>query len=753
MAVVMTLSGEFAMAGRASSSAGGETLPDSLINMLEEVDVVAVKYANDYRNAPVGGTLLGGKHPERLDIRDAKSVSGVVPNFYIPDYGSRITSSIYVRGIGARMDQPGVGLSVDNVGILNKDAYDFDMSDIASVEMLRGPQSSLFGRNTMTGLISIRTLSPMNFQGWRGAVQLGLQSRFRLNLGWYHKFSPKAGLSIAGSFYRYGGHFKNEYNGQPVDREINGSLRVKFHFNPTEKVSVDNSLSTSILRQGGYAYASVKIGEINYNDTCFYRRFLFQDGLSVTANIGNLKLMSVTSVQHINDNMTLDQDFTPEPYFTLTQKKNETAITEDLMLRGNAAGGKYSWLAGVYGFFRHMGMTAPVTFKDYGIKHLIEDHRNEANPYYPIAWESRSFLLNSDFILPSGGAAIYHESRYEAGSWRFTAGLRLDYEHVAMRYDSHCHTGYSIFRNPTGELPFNPAATETDRRVDVELREDGRLSHDYLMLLPKVSVMKAFPELDESNVYLSVGKGYKAGGFNTQMFSDVLQQKLMQFMGFGEKYDVNDIVSYKPEKLWNYEIGTHINLLKGRMMLDASVFFIDCRDQQLTRFPEGQTTGRMMTNAGKTRSFGGELSLSWTPFERFLLMASYGFTDARFVEYNDGKNDYKGKRLPYSPANTLYGRVSYGISCSTTNKYFLNLALDFNGVGDIYWNESNTLKQNFYGLMGASVMYETPRWSVEVWGKNLTGTKYNTFYFMSMGNEFYQKGNPVSFGVTLRAKF
>ena len=87
--------------------------------------------------------------------------------------GSRMTSSIYVRGIGARIDQPVVGLNVDNVPFLNKDNYDFDMPDIARIEVIRGPQSTLYGRNTMGGLINIYTISPLNYQGSRVMAETG----------------------------------------------------------------------------------------------------------------------------------------------------------------------------------------------------------------------------------------------------------------------------------------------------------------------------------------------------------------------------------------------------------------------------------------------------------------------------------------------------------------------------------------------------------------------------------------------------
>lgn len=729
-----------------------EEVTDSLYKILDDLDVVASKVDSDYRSGAISGTQVSGTASERLGVVDAKGLSAIVPNFYIPDYGSRITSTIYVRGIGARMDQPAVGMTIDNISLLNKDAYDFDVADIASMEMLRGPQSTLFGRNTMTGLVNIRTLSPLDFTGWRGGVELGPHSLFRFNLGWYHQFHSKAGLAIVGSFYRYGGQFKNVYNNLPVDREVNGSLRVKFNWSPSDKVSVNNTLLCSILRQGGYAYENVATNEINYNDTCFYRRFLLNDGLTVNHKIGSLNLVSVTTLQHINDNMTLDQDFLPEPYFTLTQKKNETSITEDILLKGTWLNGNYRWLTGVFGFYRHQNMTAPVTFKEYGIKELIESHRNDANPYYPIRWNENQFPLNSDFFLPSGGVAIYHESQYLMNDWTFRLGLRLDFEHVRMKYNSYCHTSYSIFRNPSGVLPPDDDL-QLFSNSDINIDDRGELHHNYLIFLPKISVVRQLPALKMSNIYLSIGKGYKAGGFNTQMFSEILQERLMRLMGMGSTTNVDEIVSYKPEKSWNYEIGVHLNFLDSRLKTDASLFFIDCRDQQLTVFPEGQTTGRMMTNAGHTRSWGGEITLNTNPFSGFGLMISYGYTNARFIKFKSGNDDFKGKRLPYAPSNTLFAEATYKIICSTDGTHYFNIGVNFNGVGDIYWNESNTLKQNFYGILGSTISYNAPRWSLEIYGKNLTRTSYYTFYFLSMGNEFRQRGSDIKLGVTLRAKF
>ena len=725
--------------------------------MLDDVDVVAVKSGSNFRALPLTGSIVSGTRAEKLIVNDVKGISGVVPNFYIPDYGSRITSSIYVRGIGARMDQPAVGLTVDNVGILNKDAYDIDLADISSMEMLKGPQSSMFGRNTMTGMISVRTLTPWEFQGWRGSVSEGLHSLFRFSLGWYKKFTPTAAMSVSGNFFRYGGEFINECNGKTTDKEVSGGVRIKNYWNPSANIRLSNVAYASFLRQGGYAYESVATGKIAYNDTCFYRRFLFTDGLTADIRLpGSLSLTSVTTVQYLDDRMTLDQDFLPESYFTLSQKKEETTLTEELMLRGRAAEGNYHWLVGAYGFYNRLGMQAPVVFKDQGISELIEHYRNAANPYYPIAWDSREMTLGSDFKLPSGGFALYHESRYDLGRWHFMAALRYDYERISMSYDSRCESGYTIYQNPSGQLPM-PEGVAVYNHVPVDLKVAGRLVNHYSMFSPKIGATWDLPEVGggllTGNVYASISKGFKAGGFNTQMFSDVLQQKLMEFMGLSAQYDIADIVSYKPEKIWNYEVGSHLDLLNGNLTADVSLFYIDCRDQQLTVFPPGQTTGRMMTNAGRTRSFGGELTLNYNPIPQLDLLASYGYTNARFVDFNDGLEDYRGKRLPYAPANTLFAQATYIQSCSTRLPYYLEFSVNFNGAGNIYWNESNTLRQNFYGLLGTSIAYRAPRWSVEVWGKNLTQTKYCTFYFKSMGNEFLQRGQKMMLGFTVRAKF
>ncbi len=717
---------------------------------LEELNVVAVKQEERLREDAVSSTVINRSEIESLLIEGMKTASNVIPNFYIPDYGSRITSSIYVRGIGARMDQPAVGLNVDNVPFLNKDAYDFDIADIASIEMLRGPQSTLYGRNTMGGLINITTLSPLSYQGWRLMVQAGTGNSYKGAAGWYGKLNDNLATSVNVSGAYLGGFFTNLYDEKKLDHEASGALRWKLQWRPNDKVSLNNAFSSSLLRQGGYPYKYIETDEIRYNDPCYYHRFMVNDGLTLNYRGGEFTMTSITTVQHINDNMTLDQDFLPLPYFTLTQKQKETAFTEDVVFRGSVADGKYKWLGGVFGFYKHLDMSAPVTFKDEGIRKLIEDHRNAANPYYPIEWDSREFPLLSDFTIPTGGAALYHESKYETGRWRFTAGIRLDYEVATLKYLSRCDTGYEIRR-----LEDDGTSTPYSH-VDININEEGKLRRSYFNWMPRVSVLYDFSDQIKGNVYGVWSKGYKAGGFNTQMFSEVLQGRLMSIMGIGGNHDVDEVVGYKPEYSWNYEIGTHLGFFDDRLVTEMSIFYIDCRDQQMTTFPDGTTTGRIMTNAGRTRSLGGEISVTGKPVKNLTLTASYGYTNAKFIDYNDGKTQYKGKFIPYAPRNTLFLQ---GIIEIPFNRNLIGgirkLAIDLNmrGTGKIYWNESNSQCQPFYAEAGATLTLEAKNWELQVWGDNLTNTKFNTFYFMSMGNEFLQEGKPARGGVTLRFTF
>lgn len=708
---------------------------------LADVSVTAIKQgaATDLTTA---STVLNKSDVERNGIVTVRGVSDLVPNFFLPDYGSRMTSTIYVRGLGARIDQPSMGLNIDNVPVMCKENYDFDIADISRVEMLRGPQSTLYGRNTMGGLMNVYTLSPMQWQGTRIIAEMASHMTLKVGASHYARINDK--LGIAGGIYytSTNGQYTNQYNGKKCDWERQGTGRLKLVWQPSSSLMLSNTLSASISRQGGYPYEWVETGQIAYDDTCFYRRTSIMDGLTITKRFDSWSLSSITSYQYLDDNMTLDNDFTPLPYFTLTQARREHAVTQDVVARGDNSRA-YKWLVGAFGFYRRYKMDAPVTFKDTGIARLIEDHINSVNPYYPVVWNERSFVLGSRFTNPTWGVALYHQSSYDWKRFTFTAGLRFDYEHTSLNHNSETHTGYRVMDAATGEVFHS-------NNIDID--DGGSLSKHFTELLPKFSITYHLPTDGESSIYASVSKGYKAGGFNTQMFSDVLQQRLMGIMGIGAAYDINDIVGYKPEKAWNYEIGGHFESANRRVRGDLALFYIDCRDRQMTIFPDGTTTGRIMTNAGKTRSVGAEASMSVNFTDNLGMNLSYGYCDARFLRYNDGKADYKDKHVPYCPQHTLFAQAFYTYNFKGGSDWAQSITLDasLKGTGEIYWNEANTQRQPFYALLGSSITLAGKHYSLQLWGQNLTSTRYNTFYFVSISHEFLQRGRGRMLGATLR---
>ena len=731
-----------AVALQASVSVSAQDVPtytDTTLT-LNEISVTAIKQGVNRNHLSSASTELKGKEIEKLNVMSMKHVSEIAPNMYMPDYGSRITSSIYVRGMGTRIDQPVIGLNIDNIPVMDKNNYDFDIADISRIEMLRGPQSTLFGRNTMGGLINIYTLSPLSYQGVRFMSEYSTGNSYKVSASIYHKIKQNLGISLTGQYSSTDGFFTNEYNSEKCDKEQQGGGRFKLQWRPSRNLHIDNTFYFSILRQGGYPYESVESGEIAYNDTCFYRRNSFNDGLTIRWINPHFTLSSITSFQYIDDNMTLDQDFLPLPYFTLTQARKQSTATQDIVMRGKD-NGKYKWLVGAFGFYKHLDMNAPVTFKDYGISQLIEKHRNDANPSYPVYWDTREFLLSSNFKNPSYGLALYHQSTLEAGNWIFTAGLRLDYEYTSLTYHSMCNTGYTTYHSATNSVYAS---------TPVNINATDKLSKSFLQFLPKISAVYNIPGMNSSNLFLSIAKGYKAGGFNTQMFSDVLQQEVMGLMGLSASYDIDEVVGYKPEQSWNFEAGTHLTSSDKRMSADISAFYIHCTDQQLTRFPDGNTTGRIMTNAGEARSFGAEISLRYTPITNLELSASYGYTNAKFLEYHNGKEDFAHNYIPYSPSNTMFAGVTYSIPTSLEWLNAITLNANVKGVGEIQWNENNTISQPFYAVMGASIRLEGKNYAIDLWGQNLSDTDFKTFYFVSIGNAFLQRGKPRVLGVTLR---
>ena len=712
---------------------------DSVV--LPEIDIVAsVKMPDSDEKGAYSVTTVSRAALENRHVNSVKELTSVVPNFYQPDYGSRMTSSVYVRGFGSRIDQPVVGMNIDEVPVLNKNNYDFDLFDIDRVQVVRGAQGALYGRNTTGGAINVYTLSPMHFQGKRFSFEYGNANSIRVKASHYAAPSKKFGWSSSVYYGHSDGFFMNKELGVPCDGGDNVAMRLRAQWLPSDHWSLDNTFTMGYTDEGGWAYrqyAGGVLAPVAYNDPCSYRRFNISDGFVVKRFFAGFTLSSTTGLQYMRDRMRIDNDFLPLEYFSMGQYQSEYSVTQEIVARSKGDGA-FSWMGGLYGFYKHLDMQAPVTFKQYGIDNLILKNANEYWYHLlpgdrELSFRDDSFTIYDDFIIPTYGAAAFVQLGYNVGAFELSAGLRLDYEKSSMDYDSRALVYYTTYKNNNDYFPM-PVSFK------------GNNSLDAVELLPSLSL--AYNK-DWGSLYASARKGFKAGGFNTQLFSDILQSKMSGALVGNEPNVDASSTMYRPETNWTYEFGTHLSpLSSGALKLSAALFYIDCRDQQLTVFPKGMGTGRMMSNAGESFSYGAEASIAYKVGD-VTLNASYGYTHAEFREYLSGDSDYSGNIVPYAPRETVSANIEYRLPVSKEFANFLLLNVGCSGVGRIYWNEENTLSQAFYGQLSASLTWEKGAFGASLWGKNLLDEQYNTFYFRSIGNDFFAQGKPLQLGVSL----
>lgn len=703
-------------------------------------------------------TSLKMRQIENMGLSAPKNLSSIVPGLLMPDYGSSMTSTIYVRGIGSRMENPVMGLYIDDVPVLDKNNYDFSFLDVRSVDVHRGPQGTLYGRNSMLGVLAVETLSPSVYQGFRGGVEYGSANSVNVRASAY------SGHFGVASMYRHcDGFYTNDYSGDKCDRQNAGAFRFRFS-RTVGRVDLDNSLYVSYTREGGYPYRLWVDAEdidgtmpymggslypINYNDASGYRRLSLMDGFRVNARLDRWNLRSVTSLQMLFDSMDMDQDFTDKSMFTLNQTQKQYAVTQEFILRKNEHPDWWDAQTGAFVFARKNGLGAPVTFLKDGISSLIIDNANAHIPsdFGTLELKEDNFVIDSDFDIWSYNVAAYHESYFRLGRWLLTAGLRIDHEGDFMRYDSGADINFKV--------------SAMSDYTDFPTRYNGNESNFFRQFLPKASAMfdatsaRMRMRGEMLKVVASVSRGYKSGGFNSQIFSDILQNRMMNGMmnKLGVHLDSENALSasatsYKPESCTDCEVGLRYGFdLRGhKLNLSGTAYAVICRNQQITVFPYGNGTGRMMRNAGRSRSLGLELEASYA-WKGLFANASASVMDARFVEYDDGREDYSGNRIPYSPSSTLYGRIGYAFDLDGNVLHRLTISSDVRRTGKIMWDETGDLSQSPYALIGADITASFGKFDVFFRGENLTDTDYAVFYFKSVGNSFFQMGRPRRFKV------
>lgn len=790
----------FAVTGVMASPVNAENLTapkdSTKVIDIEEVVVIATpKENNRLRQQPVSATSLSQNDMRNQVVNSVKSLSSLVPNLFIPDYGSKLTTSVYVRGIGSRTNTPAVGLYVDNIPFIEKSAFDFNYADIERIDVMRGPQGTLYGRNTMGGLIRVFTKSPFTYQGTDLRLSGATYNDYQASLTHYHRISTQLAFS-AGLFYRHdGGFFKNAHNGKRIDRNNEFGGRIRAIYLPKENLKLDFTVNYEYNNQGGYPYAYTGkvagkedreeyIGKISYNHDCGYKRNLVNGGLNLEYQADKFILSSVTGVQYLYDQMNMDQDFTEQNIYTLIQKQNSKTLSEEIVLKSKP-GKRWQWTTGVSGFYQWLKTEAPVTFCEDGVSSMIEGNVNrifkalkQSNPRMPemsLNVTDPTFTVGGQFKSPVGSVAVYHQSTLNdlfTEGLSLTAGLRLEYEKYWLDYQS----GSTLNFDFNIKMPMRPI---TLKGLQTSPMLNGKLNTDNLQLLPKIALQYDFTT--SSNVYASVTKGYRSGGYNVQMFSDLIQGEMtngmiaaideksggmVSQMG-GDKIphytpDIENATTYRPEYSWNYEIGSHLTLFSGKLQADLAAFYMDTHDQQLSRFSE-RGLGRITTNAGKSRSIGAEISLRTQLTNAFSLNGNYGYTYSTFTDYVTNEKtaggqmaevSYNGNYVPFVPKHTFNIGGQY-VFTLRKRAFVDNITVNANykAAGRIYWTEKNNASQSLYGTLNGRVSLNKGNGQIALWVNNALNKDYQAFYFETMSRGFAQAGRPVQVGIDIRCRF
>ena len=680
-----------------------EAPTDSSTIKLDEVVVTSFKNQQKVQEQPVSASVLNAATLQTQQIQGMTDLGHLIPNFYMPQYGSKLTTPIYVRGIGNKIGDPAVGLYVDGVPYFDKSLYDFEFDNIEKVEVLRGPQGTLYGRNTLGGVINITTHSPIQYNAVKATVTGGKYGRLESSLLISKPLSDNIGLSVAGRVSHIDGFITNHYKANASgEATLDGSSHADKRDEASATATLDWQLNDQWLLkytqlfnyadENGYPYAEYnidtgEIAQVAYDASSMYRRVMTNSGLGLNFANDVIAFNSQTSFQFTQDKQVIDQDFSIASLYAVKQMSHRRMWSQEFNLKSNHTG-DYQWIFGAFGFYQGLDRDAPAEYYKAGFTSLKK------------------------YDMPTRGYALYHQStltHFLIEPLSVTAGIRYDFERADLDYD---------YRRKKGDV-----ITPVDAcRI--------RASSDEWS--PKLSIQYALA--NKQSVYASITRGYKAGGFNTI-------------------FQTHDEIKYNPEYSWNYEIGAKLHTSDHRYSAVFSAFYITWKDQQIYELL-ANGRGAKLTNAGESYSRGVEVSLHACPLNGLHVGVEYGFTDAKFKTYHKSEEiHYDDNYIPMVPRQTLalMGDYSWTPHCSMVDR--ITLSANYHGVGTTYWKEDNEVSRAFYGLLDAKLKVMKGCLGLELWGRNLLDRDYEAYAFSAFNTYYAQQGRPLEYGATMSVTF
>ena len=663
--------------------------PDKTID-LSEVTIKAEKVSSKIQEVPVAASLVPAKKIETEKIEEVADLSAKIPNLVVLDYGSKFSPSLFIRGLGMRRDaSTSVALYVDNIPYLQKSSLNFDFVDIANIEILRGPQGTLYGRNSMGGIIKVYTQDPKaNFRSYIKA-DYGNYGQLKTYLNVNLPIS-KSFYSIFNAYYSRGdGFFTNNYDNSKADKYDLYAGRYKLSYRPNENTKAVLAVNYEHSEEMGYAYAAYNgntqtSGDVNYNRPSSYNRDLFSVGVNLEQKMPGFTINASASYQLMEDHLDLDSDFSASDFFFINQDRKHHTFYLEANIHSKSDK-KLKWLLGTT-YFSQKANNDEIAFFGEDFTQMTQ---------MPFDTYETVFTNNQ----PLSGFATYGQISVPLKKVELTLGARLDFEKIELEY-----TNQQI-------IPGIPAGDIT--AVNTNLK--------YNQFIPKASV--AYKPCEYFTSFFTISKGFKAGGFN-------------------DPIDFPDDKTYNPEISWNYEFGIKSSWFNKQLIANLSLFYIEITDQQILKNKHVQDHNAYVTNAAKSDSKGFELDIIANINKDWQIFISYGLLGTRFL-----KGEYANNLLPFIPNYTFNIGSNYNLKLNSGFIKNIQFNLNYQHIGNQYWDEANTAMQKAYGLTNGRISLESKNIELGVWAKNIFDIDYHAFYFTSLGQAYVQIGKPAQFGV------
>jgi iron complex outermembrane recepter protein len=686
----------------------------SNIQQLDEIVVSAEKTDAKNSAVPVAVSVLNARQINNYRLWDISQLSAVVPNLSAGNSGDgrNVTT---LRGITTTSYEQAVATYVDGVNQFTLDTYMPQLYDVERIEVLRGPQGTLYGRNAMGGVINIITKKPTNRQESYSELSFGNYNQSRLLQSFKTPLiKDKLFLGAAVLYENRKGFYTNTYTKSDFDGQKKFTGNYYLRYLPNSKWELQGNFKHSNgLNNGAFTLSPNKTNAfakpyiVNQNATTTMQDDNLNASLNIKYRSNGLIFSSQTSFQHnyriYRD--PIDADFSPLDAITIKNNYGKSynksdVFTEEIRLQSSDNDNKpLKWTIGSF-FFSQNSPTKQAT--QFGAQANL------------LGLPDVNFSLITVNNGKARGGALFGQTSYQLSKkLSLIGGLRLDVEN----------------RNLLVSGSYYKSAT-----VNFTTRKDTSASRNFTAFSPKAGIQYHVKENVE--MFLMYTKGYRAGGL-TSLGSDPSQPPLRDF---------------QPEYSNNIELGVKSTFLDHKLMANVYVFttFLNNVQQPTLILPDAVT---VIKNAGKLKSQGVEFELAYIPVKGLEISYTSGVVDAKYtslsIPINGTTKNLNGNRQIFTPSYTQQFSAQYTFPIRMKKDISGMVRFEYLSLGKQYFDLANTIVQDAYSLLNTKFGIQSSKLSLFGWVRNISNTKY-----ISYGYDFggVSLGNPLTSGVTLGVK-